>query len=138
MDFNVVFWEKWRPSHPPINAGREIMDVCTKAGVHFLSADLQRLITRSRDAQRNINHEICQRIAGELKCAACYFNFNIQKTPAQQSATSQPVNSLYLLSHKPGDSRLILIRIRLDKRIKAALWFHAVVSVTSAALGKTL
>lgn len=72
------------------------MDVCTKAGVHFLSADLQRLITRSRDAQKNINHKICQRIIGESKCAACYFNSNIQKTPAQQSVTCQPVNSLYL------------------------------------------
>lgn len=69
------------------------MDACTKGGVHFLSADLQRLITRSRDAQKNINHKICQRIVCELKCAACYFNSNIQKT---QSVPSQPVNSLYL------------------------------------------
>lgn len=47
------------------------MDVYANPGVHFLSADLQGLITRSRDAQENINHNICQGIMGELKCCWC-------------------------------------------------------------------
>lgn len=63
------------------------MDACTNPGVHFLSADLQRLITRSRDAQGSSDHEICRRIAGELKCAGA--NANAQNQAAQQPVTSQ-------------------------------------------------
>lgn len=63
------------------------MDACTNPGVHFFSADLQRLITHSRDAQGDINHEICRGIAGEPKCAGA--NANAQNKAAPQPVTRQ-------------------------------------------------
>lgn len=122
----MVFWERWRPSHPPINAGGEIMDACTNPGVHFLSADLQRLITCSRDAQGSSDHEICREIAGEPECAGA--NANAQNQAARQPVTRQTGNSPVERLTSPEGSSAVLIRIRRRKSVKAAFG-----SATSAA-----
>lgn len=94
------------------------MDTCMNPGVHFLSADLQRLITRSRDAQGDINHEICQATAGVPKCAGA--NANAQNQAAQQPVTRQTGNGLDERLTGPEGSPTVLIRIRCRKSVKAA------------------
>lgn len=107
------------------------MDACTNPGVHFLSADLQRLITRSRDAQGDINHEICQGITSEPKTVGA--NANAQNQAAQQPVTRQTGNSLDERLTSLEDSSAVLIRIRRRKSVKAAFG-SATLAASEAAL----